>query len=270
MSNLAVVPFQFQSTTVRTVIKDGEPWFVAKDVCDVLEIGNSRDVVAALDEDEKGVDNIDTLGGKQNLNVVNESGLYALIFKSRKPEAKTFRKWVTSEVLPAIRKTGKYASPSTAAKRKGPRKWGAEELSTAALAAEFRAFRSFALAAGLKGNPATISADTAVRRVYGVSPLNVMQIELQSEQHSQLYTPTQIAENTGVKNARAVNRLLERCGLQEKLPSGEWRATKKGEQCSVMLDTGKRHSNGTMIRQIKWTDKALDIVKNALEDGTVN
>ena len=109
-----------------------------------------------------------------------------------------------------------------------------------------------------------------MRRVYGVSPLNVMQIELQSEQQSLLYTPTQIAENTGARNARAVNRLLERCGLQEKLPSGEWRATKKGEQCSVMLDTGKRHSNGTMIRQIKWTDKALDIVKNALADGTAN
>lgn len=263
----AVIPFQFQSTTVRTITKDGEPWFVAKDICDVLEIQNVTQALDSLEGDERSMFNI---GRQGEANIISESGLYALIFKSRKPEAKTFRKWVTSEVLPAIRKTGKYASPSSTARRKGPRKWGAEELSTAALAAEFRAFRSFALAAGLKGNPATISADTAVRRVYGVSPLNVMQIELQSEQHSQLYTPTQIAENTGARNARAVNRLLERCGLQEKLPSGEWRATKKGEQCSVMLDTGKRHSNGTMIRQIKWTDKALDIVKNALADGTAN
>ena len=233
----------------------------------MLGIANSRDAVSRIPGKDKGVASSDTPGGAQNLSIISEAGLYRLVLRSDKPEAEPFIDWVTSEVLPAIRKTGKYASPSSTARRKGPRKWGADELSTAALAAEFRAFRSFALAAGLKGNPATISADTAVRRVYGVSPLGVMQIELQSEQQSQLYTPTQIAINTGAKNARAVNRLLERCGLQEKLPSGEWKVTQKGERCSVMLDTGKRHSNGTMIRQIKWTDEAVGLVKNAMKES---
>ncbi len=93
---------------IRHVMIDGEPWFVLADVCRVLEITNSRNVTAALDEDEKGVTTMDTLGGQQELTIVNESGLYSLILRSRKPHAKVFKKWVTSEVLPAIRKTGRY------------------------------------------------------------------------------------------------------------------------------------------------------------------
>lgn len=100
--------FDFKENPVRVVDRDGQPWFVAADVCRVLEISNARDAISSLEEDERGVVNADTLGGAQNMNTVSESGLYALIFKSRKPQAKTFRKWVTSEVLPAIRVTGKY------------------------------------------------------------------------------------------------------------------------------------------------------------------
>lgn len=87
---------------------NGEPWFVAKDVCECLDIGNSRDAVAALDEDEKGVDSIDTPGGAQEMSIISEAGLYSLILRSRKPEAKAFKRWITHEVLPAIRKTGGY------------------------------------------------------------------------------------------------------------------------------------------------------------------
>lgn len=103
--------FDFEDNAVRVIEKDGEPWFVAADVCRVLDIKNSRDAVADLDDDEKGVVNTDTLGGKQEMRVINESGLYNLIFRSRKPEAKKFRKWVTAEVLPSIRKTGMYVAP---------------------------------------------------------------------------------------------------------------------------------------------------------------
>jgi addiction module RelE/StbE family toxin len=95
---------------VRTLERNGEPWFVAKDVCDILDIQNRHDALAKqLDDDEKGVEKIYSLGGKQDTNIINESGLYNLIFRSNKPEAKAFRKWVTSEVLPSIRKTGRYA-----------------------------------------------------------------------------------------------------------------------------------------------------------------
>lgn len=94
--------------TVRVVDVNGEPWFVAKDVCKCLAIGNTSDVVAALDDDEKGIDIIDTPGGAQEMSMISEAGLYSLILRSRKPEAKEFKRWVTHDILPSIRKTGGY------------------------------------------------------------------------------------------------------------------------------------------------------------------
>ena len=108
-----ITPFNFNSHDVRVIIQDSNPWFVAADVCTVLGVKNHRDSLQHLDDDEKGVVLNDTLGGKQQVSVVNESGLYALVLRSRKPEAKKFTKWVTSEVLPSIRKTGQYTLPST-------------------------------------------------------------------------------------------------------------------------------------------------------------
>jgi anti-repressor protein len=107
MSNQLQI-FNYQSKQVRTVTKDGEPWFVAKDICDILELGNSRMALERLDNDEKGVSLIDTPGGTQSMQVVNEPGLYVLILGSRKKEAKQFKRWITHEVIPSIRKNGGY------------------------------------------------------------------------------------------------------------------------------------------------------------------
>ena len=100
--------FNYQNREVRTVEQNGEPWFVLKDVCEVLGIGTPAKVAERLDEDEKGMSQIHTPGGLQNVSIITESGLYNVILRSDKPEAKPFRKWVTSEVLPSIRKTGGY------------------------------------------------------------------------------------------------------------------------------------------------------------------
>ncbi len=105
--------FVYCGSQLRTVMIEGQPWWVAKDVCEILEHTNSRMAVDRLDDDEKGVSIVDTLGGPQEMQVVNEPGLYALIMTSRKPEAKDFRRWITHEVIPSIRKTGSYGSPST-------------------------------------------------------------------------------------------------------------------------------------------------------------
>lgn len=108
-TSVAPVSFSFENFTVRAINRDGNIWFVAADVCAVLDIKNVSDtLIKVLDDDEKGIDIIYTLGGPQKMAIINESGLYALILRSRKPEAKRFRKWVTSEVLPAIRRTGAY------------------------------------------------------------------------------------------------------------------------------------------------------------------
>lgn len=105
--------FNYESNEVRTVMIDGEPWFVLKDVCQVLGISKYRDVAPRLDDDERGLFKMDTPGGKQEMAIINESGLYSVILRSDKPEAKPFRKWVTSKVLPSIRKTGAYTNGKT-------------------------------------------------------------------------------------------------------------------------------------------------------------
>jgi len=109
-----ILPFDFEEQAVRVVMREDEPWFVAADVCRVLEIGNSRDAVSRLDDDEREVVNLNTVGktdtirGNPNATIISESGLYALVLTSRKEQARRFRKWVTAEVLPAIRKQGRY------------------------------------------------------------------------------------------------------------------------------------------------------------------
>ncbi|MBR1602457.1 MAG: hypothetical protein IJ667_03350 [Synergistaceae bacterium] len=139
----ALQVLDFNEQTVRIIMRDDEPWWVAKDVCDILGIANSRDAVSALDDDEKmtltisslhddekmtvGISDVDDdekialrfsdghsrkRGGAQFLNIISESGLYALIIRSNKPEAKQFKRWITHEVIPSIRKTGSYVMPS--------------------------------------------------------------------------------------------------------------------------------------------------------------
>jgi len=106
--------FNYNGNEVRTIRKDGEPWWVLKDVCSILEIGQPIRVAERLDEDEVSQTHIiDSIGRKQEMYIVNESGLYNVILRSDKPEAKPFRKWVTGEVLPSIRKTGTYSVPQT-------------------------------------------------------------------------------------------------------------------------------------------------------------
>ena len=118
--------FNFESNSIRTLAINNEPWFVAKDVCDAIGLTNSRMSLIALDEDEKGVSLIYTPSGQQEMNIVSESGMYTLILRCRDAVKKgsiphRFRKWVTAEVLPTIRKTGKYESKTSVNDRTGLR-----------------------------------------------------------------------------------------------------------------------------------------------------
>ena len=116
MTDRTITPFLFEGeVTVRVIDRDGELWFVAADVCRALGLANPTEVVRSLDEDEKGLSSTETLGGHQEMVVISESGLYALIFRSRKPHALRFRKWVTSEVLPKLRTQGQQSAPPPSA-----------------------------------------------------------------------------------------------------------------------------------------------------------
>lgn len=106
--------FNFETQEVRTVIKNNEPWFVGKDAADILGYKRTADAIRQhVDDEDKGVGEIQTPGGLQQMTLVNESGLYALIFGSKLPKAKEFKRWVTSEVLPTIRKHGTYMTAET-------------------------------------------------------------------------------------------------------------------------------------------------------------
>ena len=107
----SLLPLNFKGCAVRTVMIGNMPWFVAKDVCEVLELSDVSMSVAKLDDDEKLVQKLFVSGQNRDMIIVNESGLYTLIMRSNKPEARSFRKWVTSEVLPSIRATGQYTMP---------------------------------------------------------------------------------------------------------------------------------------------------------------
>ena len=107
-----ITPFNFGAHTVRVVTHNNQYWFVATDVAATLGYRNAPDASRHLDEDEKGTQIVRTPGGDQQLTIISESGLYALVLRSRKPEARKFAKWVTSEVLPSIRKTGSYGQPA--------------------------------------------------------------------------------------------------------------------------------------------------------------
>lgn len=112
MQTAQIIPFKFETREVRTLLVDDQPWFVATDVASALDYLTAKDMTRNLDDDEKGRQIVPTLGGEQEMLVINESGLYSAILRSRKAEAKRFKKWITAEVLPAIRKHGSYADTS--------------------------------------------------------------------------------------------------------------------------------------------------------------
>lgn len=116
MSDVEVFQFPATGQQIRMVLRGDEPWFIGRDACSVLALAKPENSLALLDEDEKDTHTVGTPGGPQVVTLINESGLYSLILRSRKKEAKVFKRWITHEVLPAIRKTGSYGlTPATPA-----------------------------------------------------------------------------------------------------------------------------------------------------------
>ena len=171
--------------------------------------------------------------------------MYRLIAGSQLPAAQAFEKWVFEEVLPTIRKTGQYrleqAAPSA--------------IDTAA--STFNGYARVAKLFGLEGNAALISANVATRKLTGIDFQHDLQIELKTPDQQYLLTPTQIAERLKLSGPREVNRLLAAKNFQVK--EGKiWIPTQKGKPFATLLDTGKRHSDGTMVQQLKWRESVLD------------
>lgn len=132
MTDDSLTSFLFEGEFIVRVSKiNGIPWFVAADVCRALGLTNAAETVKGLDDDEKDISSADTLGGRQEVITISLSGLFALILKSRKPEARRFRKWVTAEVLPSVQATGAYIQQNAIITRKPYAEWSLEERRTA-------------------------------------------------------------------------------------------------------------------------------------------
>jgi hypothetical protein len=196
-----------------------------------------------LDEDER--QNRQLRGfGPRGVITINESGLYSAILGSRKPEAKTFKRWVTHEVLPSIRRTGGYQVPS----RLDP---GTEALRMAPLAT--RAARAL----GLDKNAAAISANQFVRKRTGVNLLEEFgSVHLVAADQQSLYlTPTELGKRLGC-SGRQVNKLLLEAGLQVK-QGDDWTPAAEAAGLYRLFDTGKRHGSGVPVQQMKWAEAVL-------------
>ena len=240
MDNLSLVNYTFKGVQVRMQRDEhGEPLFCAKDVCDILGYTNARKAVQDHCDTSSNYDVtkryvIDGLGREQETTFVTESGLYALIFGSKLPAAKEFKRWVTSEVLPSIRKTGKYESNQVPDLE--------QKLKLAKLLLE---------PAGIEGNQLTLALDKVYKANTGESLLAQTGVELVAPQPKQLLTPTQLGQSKGLSGIK-VNKRLAELGYQVKTEAG-WEPTALGlSKGAVMQDTGKKHGNGTPVRQLKW------------------
>lgn len=260
MSNMELIPFHFESNEVR-IIKDShdQPWFIAKDVCAALEHSNYRMAVEILEEDEvRKVYITDSVGRKQETLTINESGLYALIMRSNKPKAKIFRKWITSEVIPSIRKTGEYKLSNNKSKISA----ATDDLNFTAN--QFKGAKRLARELGLKGNQLLLSARMAVKNKHNEDVFELLNVKhLLNESQIRQCTPSDLGLRINL-SGKAFNKLLAEQGFQEETRDHKnrlvWKHTAKGEPYAVLADTNKKHSDGTPVLQLMWLESIMEAI----------
>ena len=239
--------------SVRVIMRDGEPWFVAKDVAQALgypessleTIGKLFGHVPPEWADRKQIPVRSESGVEQLREVftISEPGLYFFLGRSDKPKALPYQKWVAGDVMPSIRKTGSYSAQFAITSDRRP---------LCDIAAIYEA-------AGLQGNQLALALDKLYKAESGMSALGAAGIELIEPKQDVHLNATQLGDMMGGVKARAVNKRLAAAGLQVSTPSG-WRPTEFGRQYSVLLDTGKKTGNGTPVTQLKWYPTVLDII----------
>ena len=245
MTDLSV--FAFDTRAVRVVIRDGEPWFVAADVCAVLEIQNVTQALSRLDEDEKAMFNIGLSGGATNC--INEPGLYTLVLGSRKPEAKRFKRWVTHEVLPSIRKTGAYAVPGSIAALPAPTQ---DRVTSILLIGE-----AVARVPGVKPGIAMAAALTCIHENTGLAIETMRHALPACNEPLAAVNPTKLGEHVGL-SAKQVNRRLADLGYQYRNERDEWELTEVGRTWGEALPFSR---NGHSGYQILWKLDVADRLK---------
>ncbi len=248
MSN--IVAFDFESHDVRVVIdQDGDPLFVAADLLSTLNL--DRKALERLDDDEKGVSSIHTPGGMQEMTVVSESGLFNLVLGSRKPEAKRFKRWVTHEVLPSIRKTGSYAAPGSVAALPAPTQ---DRVHAILMIGE-----AVAKIPGVKAGIAMAATLTCIHDNTGLAIEHLRRALPSLQEPICSLNPTQVGELLGL-SARSVNLRLQSHGFQFKNERDEWELTEAGKSWAEALPYSR---NGHSGYQILWNPEVADMIREA-------
>jgi prophage antirepressor-like protein len=215
---------------VRAIEIDGQGWIIGKDVTEKLGYKNSSDaIIKHVDEEDKGVAKCDTLGGKQDLTVINESGLYSLILSSKLPSAKKFKKWVTSDVLPCIRKHGMYATDE------------------------------------LLNNPDLLIAAATKLKEERAARIEAEKQRDKLIHQTKLYTTSEIAKELGLSSATKLNNLLSQEKIQYK-QNRTWLLYSKYSECGYVSIKQDVLDNGHIIYDRKWTGKGRDFILNLFEE----
>lgn len=268
---MQITVFEFESFQVRFVGTPENPWWVAADVCAVLEITNTRNTYARLDDDEKDVRIVDTLGGKQEMVCINESGLYSLILTSRKPQAKRFKKWVTSEVLPSIRKTGQYSiGQQTPVPQPQLQQPTLIEINTVfaglvELGIKPELIESAKLTAIAKSIPHLADVCEESKRLLSAQ-MAVAELPMSPTELGKIIT--QKLGGAKVITAQQVNQALMEAGLQvaqvrinkEGKKKTEWHLTEKGQDYGQMqMDTARGH--GKTVFHPRWFSSVICVIQ---------
>ena len=247
-----IVAFDFESHNVRIVLdENSEPWFVAADVAQSLDYRMASDMTRSLDDDERGTQIVRTPSGDQEMLVINESGLYSAILKSRKPEAKRFKRWVTHEVLPSIRKTGSYAAPGSVAALPAPTQ---DRVHAILLIGE-----AVAKVPGVKAGIAMAATLTCIHDNTGLAIEHLRRALPVANEPICSLNPTQLGERLEL-SARSVNLRLQSHGLQFKNDRDEWELTESGKRWAEALPYSR---NGHSGYQILWNPEVADVIREA-------
>lgn len=254
-SAFQINPYTFDGNSIRALNINGEPFFVGKDIASVLGYANPQKAVRDHCKSPRpvGVTDSFTPAIDPQTILISEPDMLRLIVSSNMPAAERFERWVFEDVLPSIRRTGGY----TTNKSQSPKNNSTEAFKLVPMVV--RAARAL----GLDRNSAAISANQVVAKLTGTNVLQLLgHTHLQAEQQELVFTPSELGERLGGISGRKVNMLLAEAGLQAK--KGEhWAPLAPAEGFFRVLDTGKRHGDGTMIQQIKWAENVLVLIKQA-------
>jgi prophage antirepressor-like protein len=249
MSN--IVEFAFENKEVRITDRIGKNWFVLRDVLSAMNSKTKRQEAVESIEDSLGKGEVDTLplqtaGGIQDTLIISEPAVTYLLARSNTEEGKRLNLFIHTEVLPSIRKTGQYKSTTNIIEI--PKQ-------------EFDALLYVAKLIGLDHNASVISANNATKKITGINFLELLdQTNLIAENQKDLiFTPTELGKQISI-SGQQFNLLLAAAGLQTKNDK-QWVPTEKAQGLYRILDTGKKHLNGTLVQQIKWNNSVVEIIK---------